>query len=205
MMTTIKTAMHQLTDATSIMQAMKDTLRKIDPGFPEKEADFLQAASGLEQKLGDSVSPSASDFLAAMEQNFVSSLIYIGWQGLQLNLDIFQNPVNALRLESSFEDLHQERRLATIPTVGNARSTICAFYEAIKQLPEDVQSHIDDISAFYADLETIGYKLAHYFGFRLGNAFLHHVIPGYIHDDVHTGLYTMALQDYLNTDLGFMN
>lgn len=197
MMRTIETVMHQLTDAKTIMRDMKDTLRKIDPSFPEAEAGYCKAAAALEQEIGDSVSPSADKYLGAMEENFAFSLIFIGWQGFQLNLEIFRNPVNALLLGRSHEELHQERRLGAISATENARRTICAFHEAVKQLPEDLRNLTDDISAFYAYLETIGYKLAHHFGFRLGNEFLHHVIPGYTRDDVHTGLYTLELQQHL--------
>lgn len=197
-MKTINTVMHQLTNANSIMQDLKDTLRKIDPVFSERETAFAEAAAALEQELGDSVSPSVRDYLAAMEENFSFSLIYIGWQGFQLNIDIFRNPVNALRLERNFEELHQERRLGTISVIENARRVIGAFYEAAKKLPDDLRCLTDHISAFYSYLETMGYKLAHYFAFRLGDTFLHYVIPGYTNDDVHTSLYTMSLQKYLN-------
>lgn len=203
-MRTIETAMHQLTDVKSIAKDVMEMLRRSDPEFPEKEDRFLQAASSLEQKLGSSASPSASEYLTAMEKRFVFSVIYIGWQGFQLNLSIFQNPVNALLLKEDYEKLHQERRLGTIPVVNTAQHTICSFYDAVSRLPEDYTALIDDITDFYSYLETVGYKLAHYFGFQLANRFLPYVIPGYISDEAHTSLYTVELQEHLKIKLDLM-
>lgn len=200
-MRTIQTVMHQLTDAKSITKDIKETLRKTDPVFSEKEARFLNAASALEQKLAHTVFPSVNEYLAAMEEKYVFSVIYIGWQGFQLNLDIFHNPVNALRLKEDYENLHQERRLETLSVAQPARGTIDSFCDTLKKLPEDCRSLTDEISDYYAYLETTGYKLAHYFGFLLADQFLPHVIPGYISDEVHTSLYTMELQEYLDFSL----
>lgn len=203
-MRTIEKTAHRLTDVKSIAQDIMEFLRKSDPEFPEKESRFLQAAASLEQKLGDTVSPSAGEYLSAMEEKFVFSVIYIGWQGFQLNLSIFHNPVNALRLKEDYEDLHQERRLGTISVVDAANRTVCSFYDALDRLPTADTGLIDDITDFYSYLETVGYKLAHYFGFRLADRFLPYVIPGYISDEVHTRIYTEELQEYLNIKLEAM-
>jgi hypothetical protein len=133
-----------------------------------------------------------------MEEKFVFSVIYIGWQGFQLNLSVFHNPVNALLLKEDYEKLHQERRLGTIPVVDTAQRTIHSFYDALSHLSKDYVNLIDDITDFYSYLETVGYKLAHCFGYRLANRFLPYVIPGYVSDEVHTRKYTAELQEYLN-------
>ena len=194
--------LHQLTDAKTIMQDLKDTLREIDPSFRAEEERYEAAHGVLVEKIGDSVTPSASDYLAAMEAECATALVYIGWQGFRLNMDIFSNPVNALLLRGDFEDLHRERRLLTVPGVQEHNRTIHAFHEAMRDRHDD-QDLTDGISSFYTYLETNGYKLAHYFGFRLADGFLGHVIPGYTDDSVNTTLYKMALHDALgfNPDL----
>ena len=50
-------------------------------------------------------------------------------------------------------------------------------------------------------LETVGYKLAHYFGFVFADHFLEHVIPGYYRDTVTTMQYDWALREYLKIDI----
>ena len=199
----INDVLHQLTDAAAIMQELKETLREIDPSFRAEEERYEAARGVLVEKIGDSVTPSASDYLAAMEAECAAALVYIGWQGFWLNMDIFSNPVNALLLRGDFEDLHRERRLPTVPGVQEHNRTIHAFQEALLEQFGD-QELTDGISGFYTYLETTGYKLAHYFGFRLADGFLWHVIPGYTDDSVNTTLYKMALHDALGFDPDLM-
>ena len=198
----INDVLHQLTDAAAIMQDLKETLSEVDPSFRAEEERYETARDVLVEKIGDSVTPSASDYLAAMEAECAAALVYIGWQGFQLNMDIFSNPVNALLLRGDLEDLHRERRLPTVPGVQEHNRTIHAFHDALRDRHDD-QHLTDGISSFYTYLETTGYKLAHYFGFRLADGFLRHVIPGYTDDSVNTTLYKMALHDALgfNPDL----
>ena len=198
----INDVLHQLTDAAVIMQELKETLREIDPSFRAEEERYETACAVLAEKIGDSVTPSARDYLAALEAECAAALVYIGWQGFRLNLDIFESPVNALLLRGDFEDLHRERRLPTVPGVQEHNRTIHAFHDALRDRHDD-QELTDGISSFYTYLETTGYKLAHYFGFRLADSFLRYVIPGYTDDSVNTTLYKMALHDALdfNPDL----
>ena len=198
----INDVLHQLTDAAAIMQDLKETLREIVPNFRAEEEKYEAACGVLIEKIGDSVTPSARDYLAAMEAECAAALVYIGWQGFRLNMDIFSNSVNALLLRGDFEDLHRERRLPTVPGVQEHNRTIHAFYDALRDRHDD-QDLTDGISGFYPYLETTGYKLAHYFGFRLADGFLRYVIPGYTDDSVNTTLYKMALHDALdfNPDL----
>lgn len=198
----INDVLHQLTDAAAIMQELKETLREVDPSFRSEEERYETACGVLIEKIGDSVTPSASDYLAAMEAECAAALVYIGWQGFRLNLDIFEHPINALLLRGDFEDLHRERRLLTVPGVEKYNRIAAAFQEALLEQFGD-QELTDGISSFYAYLVTTGYKLAHYFGFRLADGFLRHVIPGYTDDSVNTTLYKMALHDALgfNPDL----
>lgn len=197
-MTTVKTVMTQLTDAKVIMQEVKDTLRKIDPQFPEEEAKLSRAAAELVRIIGDSTTPSASEYLAAMEQESVSNLIYVGWLGFQFNLDCFHNPVNTLLLSQDYEDLHRENRMHTLPMAQKARNTVEAFYKAV---PAEKRGLTSGITGFYAYLQTVGYKLAHYFGFLLADRFYYYVIPGYTSDSLMTARYTRELQDYLHMDI----
>lgn len=203
-MKTIEMMLHQMTDASSIIQDLRDTLRTIDPQFPAAEQSFNNAVAALEQSLGDAITPTVSEYLAAKEEVLAMELIYIGWQGFQLNLEIFKNPVNALLLQGDYEDLNLERRLETLPTAKKARAVLCAFHEAMQDMPDEAKDLTDGVEEFYTYLETAGYKIAHYFGFRLADRFLPFVVPGYISDQVNTLQYSGGLQRYLQIDLDRM-
>lgn len=200
-MKTVQTILGQLTDPKTIMAEIRKTLRTIDPEFFDTEVKYLAAASNLEKELGNSITPSVSEFLAAEEEEFVSEIIYIGWQGFQLNMDIFHAPINAIMLRGDYEELHRERRLGTLPMAEKARDTINAFYEMMRENYRDKLDLTEDITGFYSYLQTSGYKIAHYFGFRLADQFLPYVIPGYIDDSVNTGYYRRTLQEYLDIDI----
>ncbi len=200
-MKTVQTILDQLTDPKTIMAEIRETLRTIDPEFLDAEIKYLSAASNLEKALGNSITPSVSEFLAAEEEEFVSEIIYIGWQGFQLNMDIFHAPINTIMLRGDYEELHRERRLGTLPMAEKARDTINAFYEMLRENYRDKLDLTEDISGFYSYLQTSGYKIAHYFGFRLADLFLPYVIPAYIDGSVNTGYYRRTLQEYLDIDI----
>lgn len=78
----------------------------------------------------------------------------------------------------------------TLPMAQAAQRKIDAF---LQTLPQDQHPLTDPITDYYAYLRTYAYKLAHYAGFSLANAFLPHVIPGYTTDPVLTLKYTHIL------------
>lgn len=203
-MKTIEMMLRQMTNASSIIQDLRDTLRTIDPQFPAAEQSFNNAVAALEQSLGDAITPTVGEYIAAKEEVLAMELIYIGWQGFQLNLEIFKNPVNALLLQGDYEDLNLERRLETLPTAKKARAVLCAFHEAMQDMPDEAKDLTDGVEEFYTYLETAGYKIAHYFGYRLADRFLLFVVPGYISDQVNTLQYSGGLQRYLQIDLDRM-
>lgn len=200
-MKTVQTILGQLTDPKTIMAEICETLRTIDPEFFDTEVKYLAAASNLEKELGGTITPSVGEFLAAREEEFVSEIIYIGWQGFQLNMDIFNAPINAIMLRGDYEELHRERRLGTLPMAKKARDTINAFYEVLRENYRDKLDLTEDITGFYSYLQTTGYKIAHYFGFKFADQFLPYVVSGYVDDSVNTGYYKRTLQEYLDIDI----
>ena len=76
-----------------------------------------------------------------------------------------------------------------------------AFHAAVKDMPENTKHLAEDVDEFYSYLETVGYKVAHYFGFRLADRFLSCVEPGYTGDHISALRYSGDLKDYLQIDL----
>lgn len=200
-MYTVKSVMTQLTDPRVVLKNVGDILREIDPEFGQEEQQYNAAVATLREAVGDSISPSATEYIAAKEQEICAELIYVAWLGFQQNLECFQNPVNAMFLKMDYEDFHREQRMHTLPGVKKVMKTINAFHEVMRTLPEEKQNLTDGISEFMCYLETTGYKLAHYFGFILADEFLPHVIPGYCSDSCTTLLYERDLREYLQLNL----
>lgn len=200
-MYTVKSVMTQLTDPKIVLQHVSETLRRIDPTFEQEENEYQAAANALKEAIGDTASPSASEYIAAKEQQICAELVYVAWLGFQQNLECFQNPINTMFLKMDYEDFHRERRMHTLPEVQQALKTANAFYDVLRTLPEEKRNLTDGITDYMSYLETTGYKLAHYFGFILADHFLEHVVPGYCRDSVTTMLYKWDLQKYLQLDL----
>lgn len=200
-MITVKSVMTQLTDPQVVLKNVGDILRGIDPEFTQEEQQYNAAVATLREAIGDSISPSATEYIAAKEQEICVELIYVAWLGFQQNLECFQNPVNTMFLKMDYEDFHREQRMYTLPGVQEAMKTINAFHEVIRTFPEEKQNLTDGISEFMCYLKTVGYKLAHYFGFIFADQFLYHVIPGFTKDSITTLQYTNDLRKYLQLDL----
>ena len=200
-MLTVKNTLNQITDTKRIMQELRETLKKIDPMYQEEENKFLQALACLVKEMERLEYSNVEEYLAAKEEVFAMELIYIGWQGFLLNLEIFKNPVTALMLREDYEELHLERRLSTLSTVMEAQKNLSAFCTTFGLLSEDKRLLTQVIDDYYSYLQTTGYKLAHYFGFRLADQFLPYVIPGYVSDPVHTLRYSSSLANNLQINL----
>jgi len=199
-MYTVKSAMAHLADPNVILQNVCSTLRKIDPQFVKEEQQYYTAVAALKEEIGNTVSPSANEYIAAKEQEICAEIVYLVWLGFQQNLECYQNPVNTMFLKLDYEDFLRERRLHTLPDVKNALKTIDAFHKVLHTLPGEKMNLTDGITDFMCYLETTGFKLAHYFGFILADDFLPHVIPGYCKDPVTTIQYTWSIRDYLKLD-----
>ena len=192
-MKTVASILNQMTNPKNIMQDLKDTLRELDPMYQEEENKFLKACSIIDQEMKAFGCSGVAEYIAAKDEELAMELIYIGWQGFQLNLEIFKNPINALLLNEDYEDLHLERRLGTLTSATQAREVQANIRLRFNELPEEQQNLMQTITAYYSYLQTYGYKLAHYFGFRLADVFLPYVIPGYMSDPVCTFQYANDL------------
>ena len=200
-MYSVQSVMSQLADPGVIMENVSDTLRKIDPQFAHEEQQYICTVEALKAEIGDTVSPTAAEYIAAKEQKICAELVYVAWIGFQQNLACFQNPVNSLFLKLDYEDFHQERRMHMLPQVRQALKTIDGFHSALRESPERNKDLTDGIVSYMSYLETTGYKLAHYFGFILADKLLEHVVPGYCSDSLTTLAYARELREYLKLDL----
>ena len=116
-MYTVKSIMHQLTDPQNILQNVKNVLFRIDPSYDMEAQRYYQTVDDLHKALGNTITPSVVEYLAATEQKICAELIYITWLGFQQNLACFQNPVNNRFLDLDYEDIHNVYVFKTIKGV----------------------------------------------------------------------------------------
>ena len=199
-MNTVKSILSQFTNFHEVFLQIKDTMQTIDPNFEDEYCRYVRAVEDLENALCEDCAPCVSDYIAAKEKAFSSEVLYVAWLGFQQNLECFRNPINSKFLELDFETIHREHSFGTLPDVARAMSVINTFDDTLREFPNDIQDLTMGITEFFSYLETVGFKLAHYFGFVFADCFLEHVIPGYCPDTVTTDQYAIILEDYLDLD-----
>ena len=171
-------------NGTALIRKLKSTLERLDPGYAGEYQLYTQAKLRL----------SDSAFTEALDSRLAAKLLYVAWQGTCWNLECSRNPENKLRIQADYEELHGESRLAVLPGVCLAERAICT---AIRQFSPEQQALAMQVQDFYAYLETVGFKLAHLWGFQWGNVFFPEVIPGYV-PDIH---FTFKYRHMVEQDL----
>ena len=204
-MYTVKSLMNQFTSPEVVLQNVSNALRQIAPDFVKEERQYYESIGVLKDTLGASMKPSVDEYIAAIEEEISAELVYVAWLGFQQNIECFNNPINTMFLKMDYEDFHRERRMATLPQVQHALKTINAFHDVLRTCSGFNHELTEGITSYITYLETVGYKLAHYFGFIFADQFLEHVIPGYCSDMVTTMQYERELEDYLGLDLMKLN
>ena len=204
-MYTVKSILTQVTDSELVFQNVMETLRTVDPSFEEEHRQYLHSVDTLMNSLRTEDSTKVMGYIAAKEKAFCSEMIYIAWLGFQQNIACFRNPINTEFLKLDYETIHRENSFQSLPNILSALSAINDFDCALRSLPDDIQNIAMGITDFFSYLETVGFKLAHYFGFAFADRFLGHVIPGYTPDSATTTQYAMMLQEYLDFNLSLLD
>ena len=204
-MYTVKSILTQVTDSELVFQNVMETLRTVDPSFEDEHRQYLHSVDTLMNSLRTEDSTKVMGYIAAKEKAFCSEMIYIAWLGFQQNIACFRNPINTEFLKLDYETIHRENSFQALPNIQSALSAINDFDCALRSLPDDIQNIAMGITDFFSYLETVGYKLAHYFGFVFADRFLGYVIPGYAPDTATTMQYAMMLQEYLDFNLSLLD
>ena len=203
-MYTVKSILTQVTDSELVFQNVMETLRTVDPSFEDEHRQYLHSVDTLMNSLRTEDSTKVMGYIAAKEKAFCSEMIYIAWLGFQQNIACFRNPINTEFLKLDYETIHRENSFQSLPNILSALSAINDFDCSLRSLPDDIQNIAMGITDFFSYLETVGFKLAHYFGFAFADRFLGHIIPGYTPDSATTTQYAMMLQEYLDFNLSLL-
>ena len=168
--------------------------------FPEVYQAFLSAIEKLHAVLGPEAKHEVRKYVTAIEQICASNLFYAGTQGLKMNYDHFVNPMapNCTWPQIDYDDYIRIHIAESLPMHETARR----FKEKFeKQLPEELEDVTEAIISYETALECSGMKLAHYYGYLMGNELLPHCVPGYHPDMVLDIKYTHMLEEYFGQRL----
>ena len=153
----VKTIMEQLT-GQALTNSLIEFLERHCEDFPEIRKKYQEAIAQAEK---------GKELAEAIDAQTASDLLFSAALGLKANLDHFRDPIARTFLEVDPEIYLRESVAHNMPQYIKA------------------QKILDTIEVNYAiieyatNLETIGPKLAHYYGYLLGDELLPRIIPGY--------------------------
>lgn len=192
-MITMQTVLDQLT-GRGIVDALVAVMAENFEDFAEAQKQYLDTTHALEAELGTGISPCVRDEMDAIERQTASDLLFSGLLGLKANLDHFIDPIARSFLDVDFETYLREDTAHRLPEYSRAAQVRDRFYGSLS--PEQ-QERYEHVITYVSHLETVGPKLAHYYGYLLGNELLYRVVPGYHPDTVQTLQYKSMLDTYL--------
>lgn len=191
-MITLRSVLDQMT-GSQIVEALKTHLAENFEDFAQSQQKYINAITALQESLGDSAVISPEEEMKAIEQQAASHLLFSGLLGFKANWGHFKDPVARTFLEVDSEVYLREDMAHMLPDYVSAQETRSRFYA---QLSPVQQKLYEDVNTYACYLETAGPKLAHYYGYMLGNELLQRVIPGYHPDHILTRKYTAMLESY---------
>ena len=136
-----------------LLRHLEKALATSDPDFTGEYQRFESAKAQLSDRL----------FAESLEAQFAAKLLYVFWQGFSWNLECAQNPVNKLRLQTDYEELHGESLFQSLPRVQSSAKTI---HNTLQHFTAEQKNLAFQMQDYYSYLETIGFKLAHLWGFQ---------------------------------------
>lgn len=162
--------------------------------FAADQARYKETLSWLEQTLPEGTAPSVEKLVNAIDQQIGSTILFSYFLGLKANLDHFMDPIGRTFLDVDTETYLRENMAKQLPDCQNAQRTQEQFYASLTPAQ---QERYEDITSYICHLETVGPKLAHYYGYLLGNQLFPRIIPGYGEDAPFTFQYRNILENYL--------
>ena len=162
-----KNIMEQLT-GQALTNSLIEFLEQHCEDFPEIRAKYQEAIAQAEK---------GKELAEAIDAQTASDLLFSAALGLKANLDHFRDPIARTFLEVDPEIYLRESVAHSLPQ----------YIEA--QKIRDAAEYGDDITAYTTYLETVGPKLAHYFGYLLGDELLPRIVPVYQPDPILTFRY----------------
>lgn len=170
-----------------ILDCVLEVLKADFEDFPEVQNQYAAAMERLREALGNTP---CDEEERNISRQLNCRLLFSGFLGLKANLDNFRDPVTKDFLDADPEVYLREQTACRLPEYENLQKNRCAFY---CRLSAEQQRMYEAVIGYTSYLETEGPKLAHYYGYILGNDLLPLLIPGYHPDAVQTARYKALL------------
>ena len=196
-MLTMQKGMHIPTDK-ELYNTLLDILEKEFEDFADAQNRYENTTRTLQAELGEDAAPSVEDVMNAIRQQTVSNLLFSSALGIKANWDHFMNPVARNFMDVEPDIYLREDTARRLPNYAQAQRVLDRFYGL---LSPDHRLLYDDIRAYICYLETAVPKLAHYFGFLLGNRLLPRVLPGHHVDMGLTERYKTMINSYFGKSI----
>ena len=180
-----------------IVNALIETLYNQTEDFPEIHQKYMAAIEKLREQLGPDAKHDIDKYVVAIEMKCSALLFFAGMLGLKMNYEHFMNPMapTAVWKQVDFDDFLRVELAYNMPLYKAASRYIQSF-------PYEIPDELDEaISEYETDLETCGLKLAHYYGYLMGNDLLRHSVPGYQPDISLALQYKHMLEQYFGCPL----
>jgi hypothetical protein len=191
----VETIMEQLVGSDT-MDLLMDMLEEKSTDFA---ADRQRCADAVKKLQGAMLEPSVDDAMEAIFEQASVTFLFSLCLGLKDNLDHFMNPIARTFLEVDSESYIRTGVIRQLPRNLEAQAVRRRF---VIKLSEEQQKIYEDIAIFIAHLETAIPKLAHYYGYLLGNELYLRIVPGYYPDIYLTKQYRKKLEDDLEIEMG---
>lgn len=182
-----------------IVAKLEDILATYSAEFVADQAQFNETISLLKTELEQDASTSVADLVDAIHQQIGSTLLFSCCLGLKANLDHFIDPVSRTFLDVDPEIYLRENIARQLPDYLQAQHVQEQFYRTLS--PKQKEKYDDGITTYICHLETVGPKLAHYYGYLLGNQLFPRIIPGYISDTQLLIQYRYMLEVYCGLNI----
>lgn len=192
-MLTMQTILEQLT-GRHIVEAFVQQMAEKSEGFAADRQRYIDAMDVLQKELGDAVLEERD----AIERQLASDLLFSGFLGLKANLNNFIDPIARNFLDVDFDVYLREETAHRLPEYERAEKSRDRFYSLLSPVQQKIY---EDVITYTSYLETVGPKLAHYYGYLLGNELLPRIVPGYHKDSILTARYTTMLENYFGIRL----
>lgn len=192
-METMKIILNQLI-RKKLVEPLLEMLAANLEEFAEDQRRMKEAMLVFADELGADSAPSVSDLEEAVYQQTASCVLFSGLLGLRANLDHYRDPVARTFLDVDFDTYLREDTVKRLPDYECAQKTRGRFWNILS--PKQ-QEQYEAVTLYINHVETIVPKLAHYYGYLLGNELLPRVMPGYYPDMKLTLQYTRMMQEYL--------
>ena len=192
-MITMQTILKQLTGEESY-DALIHFMTEEFEDFAAARKQYEHIMDILQTELGENAVTAANN---AIQRQTVSNLLFSMALGLKANLDNFIDPLTRNFLDVDAEIYLREETAHRLPEYGCAQSILDQFCSTLS--PEQKELY-EDVTAYVSYLEATGPKLAHYYGYLLGNELLPYIIPGYHADMALTRQYRIMLSNYFGKE-----